>query len=126
MSISVLCFSSRRRHTRCALVTGVQTCALPIFGVGGDLGRQRRDLGGGGIDHHSTIRSALSAPASLRASSIATRPAGDAPIALTAFTLSASCGPGTSRKKGRIYSSTATLLLCSKHGREQCRERGGE
>src|SRR3546814_17243632 len=23
-------FSSRRRHTRCALVTGVQTCALPI------------------------------------------------------------------------------------------------
>src|SRR3546814_4960259 len=28
-----LCFflSSRSRHTRCALVTGVQTCALPIF-----------------------------------------------------------------------------------------------
>src|SRR3546814_3550076 len=26
-------FSSRRRHTRCALVTGVQTCALPIFNV---------------------------------------------------------------------------------------------
>src|SRR3546814_1059388 len=25
-----LCCSSRRRHTRCALVTGVQTCALPI------------------------------------------------------------------------------------------------
>src|SRR3546814_10440285 len=25
-------FSSRRRHTRCALVTGVQTCALPIYG----------------------------------------------------------------------------------------------
>src|SRR3546814_1460903 len=23
--------SSRRRHTRCALVTGVQTCALPIY-----------------------------------------------------------------------------------------------
>src|SRR3546814_1811680 len=29
--INVLFFcSSRRRHTRCALVTGVQTCALPI------------------------------------------------------------------------------------------------
>src|SRR3546814_6913416 len=27
-------FSSRRRHTRCALVTGVQTCALPIWGSG--------------------------------------------------------------------------------------------
>src|SRR3546814_17234167 len=25
-------FTSRRRHTRCALVTGVQTCALPITG----------------------------------------------------------------------------------------------
>src|SRR3546814_13989022 len=27
-------FSSRRRHTRCALVTGVQTCALPISAMG--------------------------------------------------------------------------------------------
>src|SRR3546814_6852493 len=26
-------FSSRRRQTRCALVTGVQTCALPIYNV---------------------------------------------------------------------------------------------
>src|SRR3546814_2083913 len=30
IKISYFCFSSRRRHTRCALVTGVQTCALPI------------------------------------------------------------------------------------------------
>src|SRR3546814_4557664 len=30
MFVSVFFFSSRRRHTRCALVTGVQTCALPI------------------------------------------------------------------------------------------------
>src|SRR3546814_3590043 len=29
--LSCFLFSSRRRHTRCALVTGVQTCALPIF-----------------------------------------------------------------------------------------------
>src|SRR3546814_13272499 len=29
--IFVVFFSSRRRHTRCALVTGVQTCALPIW-----------------------------------------------------------------------------------------------
>src|SRR3546814_1589198 len=28
----VVFFSSRRRHTICALVTGVQTCALPIYG----------------------------------------------------------------------------------------------
>src|SRR3546814_4423385 len=34
-------FSSRRRHTRCALVTGVQTCALPILaGVGRDFRRE--------------------------------------------------------------------------------------
>src|SRR3546814_13185423 len=26
----LFCFASRRRHTRCAVVTGVQTCALPI------------------------------------------------------------------------------------------------
>src|SRR3546814_9069568 len=26
----IFLFSSRRRHTRCALMTGVQTCALPI------------------------------------------------------------------------------------------------
>src|SRR3546814_1678144 len=32
VSVSLLFFfSSRRRHTRCALVTGVQTCALPIW-----------------------------------------------------------------------------------------------
>src|SRR3546814_14117839 len=31
MCFVVCFFSSRRRHTRCALVTGVQTCALPIF-----------------------------------------------------------------------------------------------
>src|SRR3546814_2663098 len=30
--LSFVFFSSRRRHTRCALVTGVQTCALPISG----------------------------------------------------------------------------------------------
>src|SRR3546814_16360529 len=35
-------FSSRRRHTRCALVTGVQTCALPIYGpVPADIGEHR-------------------------------------------------------------------------------------
>src|SRR3546814_5670815 len=45
--------SSRRRHTRCALVTGVQTCALPIcyvdrpnyFGV--TVGRYANRIAGG-------------------------------------------------------------------------------
>src|SRR3546814_16946792 len=38
-------FSSRRRHTRCALVTGVQTCALPIWAV--RTGRSSSPSGGG-------------------------------------------------------------------------------
>src|SRR3546814_10002159 len=33
--VFVFFFSSRRRHTRCALVTGVQTCALPISAPSG-------------------------------------------------------------------------------------------
>src|SRR3546814_6877088 len=38
-TVSSFFFSSRRRHTRCALVTGVQTCALPISrgAAGADL-----------------------------------------------------------------------------------------
>src|SRR3546814_19869939 len=35
-------FSSRRRHTRCALVTGVQTCALPIL-TGNMFGHRKRE-----------------------------------------------------------------------------------
>src|SRR3546814_1892790 len=34
-------FSSRRRHTRCALVTGVQTCALPIYRLAPEVTRKR-------------------------------------------------------------------------------------
>src|SRR3546814_3719202 len=33
MRVLFFFFSSRRRHTSCALVTGVQTCALPICPV---------------------------------------------------------------------------------------------
>src|SRR3546814_19764932 len=35
--VYIFCVSSRRRHTRCALVTGVQTCALPISYTGTGL-----------------------------------------------------------------------------------------
>src|SRR3546814_12070663 len=37
-------FSSRRRHTRCALVTGVQTCALPIYYLAGNMAPAYRRL----------------------------------------------------------------------------------
>src|SRR3546814_5671030 len=52
LCICIFFFSSRRRHTRCALVTGVQTCALPISApvqvkspVAGDGLRFSRDGG---------------------------------------------------------------------------------
>src|SRR3546814_9337520 len=46
-------FSSRIRHTRCALVTGVQTCALPIF-----VDKELSFLRAGGIDlQDSTVDS---------------------------------------------------------------------
>src|SRR3546814_6965397 len=38
---TVFFFSSRRRHTSCALVTGVQTCALPICEAEHDEARAR-------------------------------------------------------------------------------------
>src|SRR3546814_2484237 len=43
-------FSSRRRHTRCALVTGVQTCALPISSSRSKVAytTMERELGAGG------------------------------------------------------------------------------
>src|SRR3546814_7729668 len=34
----LFCFSSRRQHTSCALVTVVQTCALPISQIGAARG----------------------------------------------------------------------------------------
>src|SRR3546814_16181958 len=39
--MSCFCFSSRRRHTRCALVTGVQTCALPLLAIAPSVHRFR-------------------------------------------------------------------------------------
>src|SRR3546814_3704714 len=44
MGVCVFFFSSRRRHTRCALVTGVQTCALPISLVTTLTKRMAEDL----------------------------------------------------------------------------------
>src|SRR3546814_4926125 len=54
-------FSSRRRHTRCALVTGVQTCALPILEVVHDVHRQGVSEGDQGLgdrdqSHHAEDR----------------------------------------------------------------------
>src|SRR3546814_10729888 len=45
-------FSSRRRHTRCALVTGVQTCALPIWVERGHQHEQQAQQRAGDREHH--------------------------------------------------------------------------
>src|SRR3546814_8196875 len=55
-------FSSRRRHTRCALVTGVQTCALPICRP------RNRDVESIRIPASPDAHSALSSPASSQVS----------------------------------------------------------
>src|SRR3546814_6782291 len=49
--LCVFFFSSRRRHTKCALVTGVQTCALPICSILQRLQLQPQlgDSGGGPV-----------------------------------------------------------------------------
>src|SRR3546814_7423121 len=57
-------FSSRRRHTRCALVTGVQTCALPIYlaqrGIAAIepvvMGGGQRDRAGAAVRHGDHAR----------------------------------------------------------------------
>src|SRR3546814_2311293 len=48
----VFFFSSRRRHTRCALVTGVQTCALPISRAPAVMGLAPADQPLIGLDLH--------------------------------------------------------------------------
>src|SRR3546814_10100851 len=58
-------FSSRRRHTRCALVTGVQTCALPIFADAQLLlrvghGRRADPIDGGALVRHGARQSGQS------------------------------------------------------------------
>src|SRR3546814_13463920 len=88
-------FSSRRRHTICALVTGVQTCALPISGLA---------TGGDGFG------------ASSATSSVAKSPNPSPPVASPVprwhgCTASANPRSRASRRPGKI-------------GRASCRERG--
>src|SRR3546814_6056483 len=48
MCVILVFFSSRRRHTRCALVTGVQTCALPICPANEQIAAGKADRHGTG------------------------------------------------------------------------------
>src|SRR3546814_6565413 len=72
-------FSSRRRHTRCALVTGVQTCALPIWremagrGARKDILCRRRVVAGAGTGPYGRHR-----PSTADGASVSAAPAGAA------------------------------------------------
>src|SRR3546814_1578848 len=73
LSSVIFFFSSRRRHTRCALVTGVQTCALPILPLTAANLCNRADAGKlGHLVHATNSFTALALP-------------------------SAGCGPGADR-----------------------------
>src|SRR3546814_5167016 len=61
----LFCFSSRRRHTRCALVTGVQTCALPISLLP-DLRRRALQRGRGSAHRGEDGRGQRALPAGRR------------------------------------------------------------
>src|SRR3546814_10606868 len=73
-------FSSRRRHTRCALVTGVQTCALPIYITSDTISTERRGVAGSLISNSSRA-AAFRARSIGRRTAILARP----PVALAAL-----------------------------------------
>src|SRR3546814_3926516 len=68
-------FSSRRRHTRCALVTGVQTCALPICTYGVSFGREY--FIPKPFDPRLIVRIAVAVAKAAMESGVATRPMSD-------------------------------------------------
>src|SRR3546814_1360233 len=99
-------FSSRRRHTRCALVTGVQTCALPILKrfMGDAVYEVRQADTITLVDAHSGARlSPLNEETARQlAQSLYT---GDAPILKTELVTEAPQEVGGDRKSTRLNSS---------------------
>src|SRR3546814_10439456 len=93
--------SSRRRHTRCALVTGVQTGALPIWPHSPDL-----------FPPHPGVSESLSSerppPLPLRCRGLFAHPDFPDPGQLLIGMLSAPCSPGT-------IVAVYRLLLCTHH-----------
>src|SRR3546814_19062251 len=93
----VFFFSSIRRHTRCALVTGVQTCALPISTIAVDAVLDHAlELGDAGVTNGSESAAAQILGLGL-----------DSSVVTTAFGLAGSGGADTDGSE----STTVTLTL---------------
>src|SRR3546814_19162187 len=136
-------FSSRRRHTRCALVTGVQTCALPILLDEADLIL----LIGCRAGSVTTERWRHPAPRGQRIIHIDAEPAviganypteiavvGDAKLALAALTLAVDARLGAPKRSAQDAQESVERAKAAKFarnhqvetGRASWRERGGQ
>src|SRR3546814_5420952 len=90
------CFlcSSRRRHTRCALVTGVQTCALPICQSNMEMWVERSQNSGqalGAADDKLRLLTVGKATALTPQTAFATRPVWTAAAPESVAPFSAAC-----------------------------------
>src|SRR3546814_20931358 len=109
-----VCFSSRRLQTRCALVTGVQTCALPIYPNQASLNTQAQ-----------TIRQREEAGKQelARLQPPAARAQGYAPEQISAH-LDKAVQTVFGQKKESLLLRTATAFFAqTNNGHESCRER---
>src|SRR3546814_2901936 len=123
-------FSSRRRHTRCALVTGVQTCALPISPPSG---RDRRTAGPHARDPLDRAVARGAAPARAMTRDTAALPSAvprPARHFLTIFFSDLSDSTGlAAAMEPETFSALLVRLrerAAAGIGRESGRERGGE
>src|SRR3546814_18942129 len=126
--IFIFCFASRSLHTICALVTGVQTCALPIYMTA----LKPRATGSRTQEHPSAFRARISAHRSSAANaSRSTAAAAISPIP-TQFSLyrrqkaggEPTAGTGRYRRHPRFQTEARPSLV--KIGRGSGGERGGQ
>src|SRR3546814_14379087 len=95
----VFFFSSRRRHTRCALVTGVQTCALPISKIALDKLRGFKEKVVGQLTKGLAGMASSARCASRRAARSSSRPTNSNFVPMEARATTAKIGRGSGRER---------------------------
>src|SRR3546814_16731530 len=113
-------FSSRRRHTRCALVTGVQTCALPIWGKDGAPHRFPLPPCGGGSGRGVCRRH----PSSRRLVLHADRAEGVVGMGIGVVMMAVVVVVTVVMAVAVVVTVVMGLIMMVKIGRASCRERG--